>query len=273
MTTQAYLIQCITNLHVGSGDASYGIVDKLVQRDTIFNYPTIHASSLKGSLREHFESVWGKTDQKTNLIFGKKTNNDNDTESGNLNFLNADLVALPVRCSHRQFALTFCPQNVEFVNEKAKMILDKELLKLPTETDKLFTKEEGLVDRIFLEDDDLQRVDYSTPFSDTVDINFTAFDQQYALVSDDKFRNYAENLPVIARNRLDEDKNLWYEEVVPHQTIFITYMVPKQGLLDDATFSEFEKELLEEPIQIGANSSVGYGLCKFHKIKFKNTKS
>lgn len=273
MTTQAYLIQCITNLHVGSGDASYGIVDKLVQRDTIFNYPTIHASSLKGSLREHFESVWGKTDQKTNLIFGKRTNNDNDTESGNLNFLNADLVALPVRCSHRQFALTFCLQNVEFVNEKAKMIINKELLKQPTETDKLFTNDVP-ESSIFLEDDELQKVTHSTPFPGIVAIdNFTAFDQQYAVVSEDKFRNYAENLPVIARNRLDEDKNLWYEEVVPHQTIFITYMVPKQGLLDNTTFSEFEKELLEKPIQIGANSSIGYGLCKFHKIKFKNTES
>jgi CRISPR-associated protein Cmr4 len=47
MTAKAYLIQCITNLHVGSGDATYGIVDKLVQRDAVYSYPTIHSSSLE----------------------------------------------------------------------------------------------------------------------------------------------------------------------------------------------------------------------------------
>lgn len=34
---KAYFIQCITNMHVGSGDANYGIVDKLVQRDPVTN--------------------------------------------------------------------------------------------------------------------------------------------------------------------------------------------------------------------------------------------
>ena len=71
MPVQAYFIQCITNLHVGSGDANYGIVDKLVQRDTVYNYPTIHASSLKGALREHFENLWVKDPAKVNEIFGK----------------------------------------------------------------------------------------------------------------------------------------------------------------------------------------------------------
>ena len=101
MATNAYLIQCITNLHVGSGDANYGIIDKLVQRDTVYNYPTIHASSLKGALREHFERLWGENDTKIIDVFGKKTNDDDDAQSGNCNFLNADLMALPVRCCRK----------------------------------------------------------------------------------------------------------------------------------------------------------------------------
>jgi CRISPR-associated protein Cmr4 len=105
----AYFIQCITNLHAGSGDANYGIIDKLVQRDTVYNYPTIHASSLKGALRQHFEDAQ-YSDVNIEQIFGKKTNDDDEAESGNCNFLSADLVALPVRCSHKQFALTLCPQ-------------------------------------------------------------------------------------------------------------------------------------------------------------------
>jgi CRISPR-associated protein Cmr4 len=267
MTAKAYLIQCITNLNVGSGDATYGIVDKLVQRDAVYSYPTIHSSSLKGSLREHFENAWVKNDQDITEIFGKKTNNDDDAQSGSLNFLNADLVALPVRCSHMQFALTMSKQSIELVNNKAMMLIDKKLLVEQTDENKLFTKDD--VGEVYLEDDNLQKATYMSPLSEKITVeNFEGFNkQQYAVVDNDKFKNYVEDLPVIARNRLGEDKNLWYEEIVPHQTIFITYMIPKSDL-DPEKFSAFEKTLLEKPIQIGANSSIGYGLCKFYKINF-----
>ena len=48
-----YIIENKTSLHVGSGDANFGIVDKEIQRDAITKYPTIHSSSLKGALREY----------------------------------------------------------------------------------------------------------------------------------------------------------------------------------------------------------------------------
>lgn len=54
--TDIYAIRCITNLHAGSGDATYGVIDKLVQRDPITNYPGIYAPSIKGAIREHFTS-------------------------------------------------------------------------------------------------------------------------------------------------------------------------------------------------------------------------
>lgn len=265
MTTQVYLIQCITNLHVGSGDANYGIVDKLVQRDTVYNYPTIHASSLKGALREYFEKKWVNDIDEVNAIFGKKTNNDIDAESGNCNFLNADLVALPVRCTHKQFALTLCPQNIEFVNEKTKLLTDKTIIKVPTIENKLFTNDE--VSEIYLENDKtIEKANYTSLFEDNIK-QLSGFNNQYAIVKNEIFDNYAKDLPVIARNRLDKNKNLWYEEVVPHQTVFITYFIPNT-LMDITIFDEFEKELSKGTFQIGANSSVGYGLCKFHKLTF-----
>ena len=51
MPTAIYTIEAITNLHVGSGDVNYEIVDKEIQRDTATTLPTIHASSLKGAIR------------------------------------------------------------------------------------------------------------------------------------------------------------------------------------------------------------------------------
>lgn len=267
MSVHTYLIKCITNLHVGSGDANYGIVDKLVQRDTVFNYPTIHASSLKGALRENFEKKWQDSLEKVNEIFGKKTANDSDAESGNCNFLNADLVALPVRCSHKQFALTLSPQSINFINENSKMLVGQKLLCTPNATDKLFTNDSP--NPIYLEDDNLQKAAYAQIFTNVDKIDdFDAFSNQYAVVANEKFDNYASNLPVIARNRLGENKNLWYEEVVPHQTIFITYMISSSG-----TYNEFETELLHGFYQVGANSSVGYGLCKFYKIYLQQQSS
>lgn len=262
MTAHAFLLQCITNLHVGSGDANYGIVDKLVQRDTVFNYPTIHASSLKGALREYFEKKWEAKD--VDEIFGKKTDIDADAESGNCNFLSADLLALPVRCSHNQFALSFCYQNLDFLNRKSQLLIEKEIFKIPAELNKLYTKDD--IKEVYLEDDILETTTHVNIFSLDFKVdNFTAFDNQYAFVDNAKFDVYAQNLPVIARNRVGKNKNLWYEEVVPHQSIFLTYFIPNT-LADESIFNRFISELKTGIFQIGANSSVGYGLCKFHEI-------
>ncbi len=266
METQSYLIQCITNMHVGSGDATYGIIDKMVQRDPVTNYPTIHASSLKGALREQFEKLWEKDTDGINEIFGKKTSDDNEAESGNCNFLSADLLLLPVRCTHRQFTFSLCPQSIEFINKKAKLLVNKEILKTSSTTDKFFTKDK--VNEIYIEDDKLELATHSPLLENSISVKgFDVFDQQYAIVENSKFENYTTNLPVIARNRLGKNKNLWYEEVVPHQTIFITYFIPGPTI-NKNIYTKFSETLEKNIFQIGANSSVGYGLCKFYKINF-----
>ena len=53
---EAYIIRTKTNLHAGSGDTNFGIVDKQVQRDSISNLPIINSSSLKGAIRDHFST-------------------------------------------------------------------------------------------------------------------------------------------------------------------------------------------------------------------------
>lgn len=70
----------------------------------------------------------------------------------------------------------------------------------------------------------------------------------------------AEELPVIARNFLDNgvSKNLWYEQIVPRESVFVTCIqAPDDSLinkLDDAV------------VQLGGNATVGYGFCLFTKI-------
>jgi CRISPR-associated protein Cmr4 len=72
MKSYLYKIECLTNLHVGSGDANYSIVDNEVEKDEVLGSPVIHASGVKGALRDFAE-----TSGITNIveIFGSPAEN------------------------------------------------------------------------------------------------------------------------------------------------------------------------------------------------------
>ena len=84
----------------------------------------------------------------------------------------------------------------------------------------------------------------------------TENDKFAALCSDD-------NLPIIARNVLEngESKNLWYEQVLPAETVLYTIIQEKGEDLKNALTQEGKL------VQIGANATIGYGYCKFELIK------
>lgn len=79
------------------------------------------------------------------------------------------------------------------------------------------------------------------------------------------FKDVASNLPVIARNQLNNgiSQNLWYERVVPHKSVFITAIIYPDG---DKNFEEFNTLITGKLVQIGGNATVGYGLCQFTKL-------
>ena len=71
------------------------------------------------------------------------------------------------------------------------------------------------------------------------------------------------DLPIIARNHLENgiSTNLWYEEFVPHGSIFYTaILTPEKDCKLDFT----------QPIQIGGNASIGYGFTKIEEISLSN---
>ena len=253
---KAYLIHCITNLHVGSGDAGYGIIDKMVQRDTVTGYPTIHSSSLKGALRKHFETIWTKTDNRISSIFGKEEG-DGNNDSGTHVFLNADLLALPVRCTQQQFVLGFDKKLTDFTDSKAENIISKKIFNatLNLNDDKIYGAHGN---GFYAEDYLLSCANFMQPFT----FNQSIINSQFATFKTEHFEQLTKNLPVLARNKVGENKNLWYEEFVPHQTVFITYIGSSE--VND----EFNSNLLDGLIQIGGNASIGQGLCKFHEINF-----
>lgn len=249
--TKAYLITCLTNMHVGAGGTNYDVIDNQVQRDVTTNLPTINASSLKGALREFFKNKWGEKDDKLNHIFGKQDG------IGHYNFFSADLIALPVRAKNKAFYNATSPFLLGRINDLADNLGSESLITKTEETaEENNPKTKSGND--LLED---------WKATDGLNLENESIGDNIALFSERDFKRLAKKLPVIARNQLDngESKNLFYEEVVPRETRFVFFVAQ-----DDKFNTEFEEALSKNIVQIGANGSIGYGFCKITNITSKN---
>ncbi len=272
---EPYLITTKTNLHVGAGDNNFGIVDNLVQRDTITKLPVINSSSLKGALREYFKDLKQKIENCThpnsdkdersfiNFIFGGNSNDeqkDDDNSStqstaGVLQFLGAFMIAMPIRGKDKPYYLVTSPTIISWLNEiKQDFNLD---IELPPNID--------TSSKIILEDMELsyKKID-SGILKDTI------------LIDDKDFFELIETLPFIPRNHLDNgvSKNLFYEEIVPRESKFLFCIgKPCKELVDFKKYDKyidcFDNYLNNNIVQIGANASIGYGLCKVEKLSTK----
>lgn len=117
---------CETPLHAGSGD-DLGVVDLPIQREKHTQFPKIEASSLKGTLREAFETAEGKEgdkvfqvtihqffgyDEKARFALDAKSlvGNDNTQYSGCLAFTDARLLLFPVKSMKGVFVWLTCIQ-------------------------------------------------------------------------------------------------------------------------------------------------------------------
>lgn len=296
-----FKITAQTNLHVGSGSQQYGIIDNLVQRDTLTGYPAINASSLKGSLREYCKDRGMAPDTLT-YIFGHDSKNNTEdgdgTEGkpgkgnnspGHFRFFDARLLSIPVRSDQITYFNLTCPQIIDDLLETAKLFD----LSLPDEQSYTRAKSaleknmavhgENEVGNAILENPDIKAVKADLPTGIQALIG-----EHPALITNeqndpelkalsypcDLFRVLCDDfhLPVIARNQLDYgiSNNLWYEQVLPRQTRFyfaLLYPSPADEYL------ERFKELLDRPVQIGANASIGYGQCKITPIITKSAKA
>lgn len=229
-------LECLTNLHVGNGDVNYNIIDNEVERDPVTLYPVIHASGVKGALREYFKrnKIPG-----LDALFGKEAGKDGDkgTSPGKLKILSAEMLAIPVRASagDKPYYLVSTETAV-----KRYCRMKREFLGMDTD----FTPEK--VSGV--------EVDGQTPES-----KVTVDEQTLYLLSDADFSKIS--LPVLARNCLDEEHpNLWYEEVVPHESLFFFPVLADKS--DGDFLKQFKTAVDGEVVQFGGNSSIGYGLCK-----------
>lgn len=223
-----WLIIAKSNLHVGNeNNSSYGLIDKAIQRDALTNLPCINSSSLKGAFNEYATEKVKMEDTKRIHIFGVDKGKENaTTQKGCYIFFDANILFLPVRDDCNLYKLVTCPAVLDLFLSKMKLHgidINRESLK-----QSLATK--GYND--------------------------------YEEIENEIFKEYCsdEELPIIARNRLKngESDNLWYEQLLPQETVFYTLIISDNNDLDDC----LEKDL----VQIGANATIGYGYCKLQKL-------
>lgn len=234
MKATLYTIECISNLHVGSGQDNDGVIDGLIQRDVVTDLPCINASSLKGALREHCEK-WNKAHnedaKKVNVVklFGKKVGGEENCEAGEYRFLDASILSIPRPSVNAPFVQVTCDEVVTELQDKASLF------------------GVGLGDN---------EKDTILDLANVLETNKCSYED---------FKKYCENdeLPVIARNCLKdgESKNLWYEQVLPRKSCLAFFILHDDGEINKA----FDSAITSVPVQIGANASVCYGICVIKK--------
>jgi len=285
-----YRLKVLTNLHVGNGEADYSVIDKQVQRDVVTRYPQINASSLKGALREYMTFVGFKKSEGIDstrvlnaIVFGSdptESDREKKAKQGYVNFHDVKLLSLPIRTNHKPFMRATSKEVLyEYVEHCKKFGLDTSIDK---ETIRTLTTEK--------ENGSIIAEDWKYGISScTQEILESMIGEDVLLLEDEDFRTLAKELPFVARNYLENGKseNLWYEEIVPRESLFyfviekpvddlLAYKVSQDNnplLSTDAQkqsqkdilvrekFDTFDEKLDKAQLYIGANTTVGYGLC------------
>ena len=275
-TCLTYSIRALTNLHVGSGEENYGLIDKLVQRDVLTGLPCIHPSSLKGAIKQYLDHQ-GMTPETQKAICGSdasinKGESGTGYQSGEYAFLGGHLLALPVAAAQHTYVMVVSPGILAHLADMAAQLGFK-------------WKKDAWTSLKDIKNDKLPMSTDSAEVLDLADFHVTvkrpAEDKKAAfealaelvgtgpvvLVTDAMLRDLAGDLrlPVIARNSLNDGQsvNLWYEQVLPRQTRMLTFILVPEGDPDVRTFDALVQK---QVVQVGGNASVGYGFTRWTAV-------
>jgi CRISPR-associated protein Cmr4 len=262
MKVHVYKMECLTNLHVGSGEINYNIVDNEVERDPINGLPAIHASGVKGALREHFTGT-AMAENDIVRIFGAKQKNKEAISAGSYRFMDARFLCRPMRVAGSAVKASINVVSIASVNAFLGMLnafgVNPFGISAIPEDPTVFADAQFLTnytaETIRVEDE--ETLPMPRDLVSQLEKLSALIGSHFALVRN--FEDYP--LPVLARNQLEkgESKNLWYEQVVPHGSVF--------GLLILTPDDKMELNLEEGFIQFGGNASVGCGFTKLTKLE------
>lgn len=227
-----WFITAKTNLHVGNENtSSYGLIDLAIQRNATTGLPCINSSSLKGALNEYAAQ---NTQIDRLKVFGSdKLDKSKGSAKGLYTFFDANILFLPVQDNDNLYHL-----------ETSHDVIGR------------FRDQMNLFGIQLNQDDEQLKNELKQNLGITKEVKFSESNKDFIdLCSDD-------NLPIIARNVLEngESKNLWYEQVLPAETVLYT-------LIDDRNDNTLQAAIDNKIVQIGAGATIGYGYCKFTNLK------
>lgn len=262
---------CETPLHAGSGQA-VGAIDLPVQREKITNWPTIQASGLKGAFRSAYTT---DDDRVCTAIFGSDKSGDT---AGAVSIGDARVLLFPVRSSIAPFVWVTCPAILRKLKRDGRIVGAIHDWEVPDVPEDRYLGIEGNEKAVIFEDLMLEGAGPITePILKSIeslapsdDVYGTAQLAHYlCLVSDISFSILVETgTEVQARIQLNDktktSNNLWYQELVPANTVFYTLVsMADQRVSGERKSAEHLmqslKDTLKGYIQIGGDETLGRG--------------
>ena len=286
-TTHAFRIRLLTNMHVGSGETNFGIIDNLIQRDAVSNLPCIHSSGLKGGIKQFMHKqgsaelpyIFG-SDVAANQAAKGQAASRTDNQAGAFTFLDAHLLAFPIRSDKQPYFLATCSSVLvhflKVANSLKANFVGKAVLQKIADQSKELSKTQALTfgnaqNDVYLEDEKVNFTPLSNLGNEEKEEVKKIFDgQDIIIVSDDLFNEVCDDfhLPVIARNQLDNgmSRNLWYEQVLPRESLMSFFLVVPEN---DVPFFSLNQEFNGNHVQLGGNATIGYGLTEIRLLNGK----
>lgn len=293
MSTHLLLIQALSPIHCGTGQAISGI-DLPIAREKPTGIPLIPGSSIKGVLRAQpggYEPSGDRPRAKPVHItaFGPETENASE-HAGAIQFGDAHLLFLPIRSVRGTFSWVTSPYLFKrFARDVKERGLSLKVPSLQGMADKeaLVTSKRLVVkvqtqERVVFEDFDFQarHLEELATFARLFGEQFFGkdskdevahFAERVCVVGDDVMRVLARvGMEIVARNRISNDTKtvekgaLWTEEALPVESILAGLLVatPVRRDFSEAALVDHVKGLCRGAIQLGGKASIGRGVCK-----------
>ena len=262
MKQQIMTIFSRTPVCVGAG-SSVGAIDLPIMRERHTRIPIIPGSSIKGVLRD----LWNTKDDNGKIVTNREQENifGKGDSAGKLLVGEARVLAFPVRSARRMFAWVTSPLALERFVRDSGIALDIPSLK---EMECMASAELCSENKAVFEEYCFERkaglpAGVAEAFSKlSADTVWQSVASRLAVISDEMFQYFVENACEIpARIKLDDKgivENLFNQEQVPSETMFYNVLAAN----DEVILNTVVEKLNSTPIlQFGGDETIGLGYC------------
>jgi CRISPR-associated protein Cmr4 len=257
-----------TSLHPGA-EGTGGVIDLPVAREGDKGYPVIPGSSMKGALRDKAEQELVEKNTIVSKVFG------GPDQAGGIAVTDARILLLPMRSLTSHYRWVTCPYLLERFQRDLKLMGCDSKFNFgekgkPVKGEAIAVKGDSLYleefsfklvpnpDAIRTVIDGIKQLVYHNSLKERLN-------DQMVIISDDDFSYFSQyGLQVNARNVLEKETkasiNLWYEELIPSDTLFYSLLIARKGQEKD--IGHVKGLFVKSPyLQVGGNETIGQGWC------------